>query len=649
MSSRQRRILIFTPGVVCLILIGALTYGFSLRLPFFADDLSHYPWLEGRGVATIWRSARDLGYYRPLLLTVWQAFRALQGRYDPLTLHALNLAIHLLNTLLVLGLVARLGRQRNLLLGLATALLFLLYPFSYQVVPWIGALPHLLVTTLILSSLLLFRLGPGQGSRLSLAASVALALLAPFVHETGILIAPLLLLLLLADEQHEPWPIVLRRTIPYWVCILIWLLAPRGGPSGGFFDLETRWQNGAYLSQGLVYPVAPLALRLLRITGRLDPFQATALVSGIAIVGWSLLLCKIRRGRLTLVALGWFALTAAPAWAMLPAEYVAAGARLLYGPAVGAALFWSIPVDVRWTGRSRLVGPALAIIVVLGAAAGGYRFIRSRVPLYEQARLAATQLVDARPHDPAAPLLTVNYPMWFAMHQRTYAIGHDGVVLVPDFVSVSDLMWLHTGQKRQVTSVVFADLLPEGDWKYIFPCVGRWVDGDSIQGDVRQAGKVMVTHYGQEQLAVYDAGGLVSENQKRDQDHLAAFGEEIALLSVAWEHQDSILRAELYWQCWADLEQETTVFLHLYDEENKLVAQSDGYPVMGTSRPVAWRPGDVWRDVRVTHLPDDLLAGRYVLKAGLYPVLGGPRLNAVGPAGEGFADEAVPIATLTLH
>lgn len=643
-----RKSLIPVAGVIGLLLIGALTYGFVLRLPFFSDDMPHYRWLEGQNMASIWSSARGMGYYRPLPFTLWRVLHLLQGRYDPPTLHALNLALHLINTLLVVGLVMGYRPRQNILFGLSAALLFLLYPFSYQAVPWVGALTHPLVTALILSALLLARLGIRHCSRPLFAGSIALALLAPFAHETGVLIAPLLTVLLLIEAQPETWRASLRHTIPFWACaglgLLVWLLVPKGDSAGALFDLEARWRNGVYLLQGLAFPVAPLTLRVLRVTGRLDPLQATALVSGVAVTGWSLLLWRAGRGRLVLLALGWFILAAAPAWAFLEPEYVAAGGRLLYEPAVGAALFWSIPLSIHRSGRRlAIVGQTLAALVVFGAAIVGYRFIRARVPLYEQTRRAALPLVDARPQDPSAPMLVVNYPMWFALHRPTYAVGHDGVVFVPDYTSVRDLLWLHTGEERPVTSLILADLLPQDDWTYIFPCIGEFVDSDTIQDHVRQAGKVMVTRYETEHVAVYDAGGLEGENQPVERDHLAAFDRHITLRSATWERWGESLRVELYWQCRERLDQEITVFLHLYDVEGRLVSQADGYPVMGTSRPVSWRPGDLWRDVRILSLP---ATGHHMIRVGLYTVSDGTRLRATTLDGERFPDDAVPIADL---
>lgn len=146
-----------------LIAIGWAAYGFSLRLPLFSDDIPHFQWVEKQtwwGVLT--SSLWGVGFYRPLTFLVWKLLRSLQGSFHAPTLHGLNLALHLLNAFLVWGLINRRVRKAGWLVGGASALLFLLYPFSYQAVPWVGPLTHLLVTTITLGSLCLYRIADSR-------------------------------------------------------------------------------------------------------------------------------------------------------------------------------------------------------------------------------------------------------------------------------------------------------------------------------------------------------------------------------------------------------------------------------------------------------------------------------------------------------
>lgn len=639
-------------GALFLLCVGAFTYGFSLRLPFFLDDMVHFRWLEWHSIREIWSSSRLLGYYRPLPFTLWKILSYIGG-YNPVVLHALNLAIHLLNALLVFGLVASRRQHGHLAMGLAAALLFLLFPFSYQAVPWVGSLTHPLVTSLILGALLCHELARRRNSRSLKAVSIVLAAIAPFAHETGVLIAPLLVLLLLTTDEALSVRDALRRAWPYWVCatlgLAVWVLVPKEVKQVGFLDMLSRWQNGVYFAQGLAYPVAPLATKILRASGRFTDLQAAFLVCVPVILAWSAALWKAGRGRLVALALGWFGLSAAPAWLMLPFSYVVDGPRLLYGASVGAAIFWTIPLAVRWRrGWIKGFGTALAVLVVMVAGLSGYRFIRARVPMYEEMRRTVDRLVEAvRPAPASEDILCVNCPAWIAPLEPTYPVGHEGVTLVPTYSSIGDLVWLHTGEDRTITGAVVPDLLSH--WRYHYSCVGSAETLDSVQALLREARHVLRADYEGEHILIHNAGGLQAENQEPAPSFLASFDSRVGLVSASWQRVGSAIEVLLLWQSWGALAQEATVFMHLYDSAGQVVSQADGYPVMNLSRPAWWQPGDEWRDARSLRLPDNPAPGTYTIKAGLYPTSGGLRLPAVDAAGQRFQDDAATIAVVEIR
>jgi hypothetical protein len=457
----------------------------------------------------------------------------------------------------------------------------------------------------------------------------------------------LLLLLLLTDKQPLRLGSALRRTLPYWLCaalgLVVCLAMSTGSEQSNLFDWGARWQNAVFFAQGLAYPLAPLA----RHGGKLGlpPFPATALLAAAVVVLWSALMAWLGRMRLVLRAVGWFALAILPAWALLEPEYVRAGPRLLYEASVGAALFWAIPLDVCLKGRRQaILVRTLAMLVVLAAATGSYCFVRSRVPLYEQVRRAVEQLLAERPAAPE-PVLVVNYPQWLAPPSATFPVGTEGVVLLPPVAEgLSKLVAVYTGAQQPVQGAVVMELLPRTPWRFLFPGAGNVMTSDDLQGGVRQARRVLVCNYDRADIAVRNAGALVAENQPPASAYLALFAARVGLLSASHQPDGRIV---LHWQCWAPVGQETSVFVHCYDSTGKLVAQADGYPLLGTVRMVSWRAGDVWQDVRSLALPAKLAQGEYALKVGLYPTAGGPRLAAEGPAGERFVDDAVPIGTLT--
>ena len=205
--------------VAWLLLLLAVTYGSALTLPFFFDDFVHIPFVDSHRMTEIWRSSGGLAYYRPLSFTIWKIMFWVIGRHDPFLQHALNLFLHVVNALMVGWLAGNLFSGRTWLRRFLAASLFLLYPFSYQAVPWVGSMSHLLVTSAILVALITYRRyrqGYGRGWAL---ASVLISALAPYAHETGILIGPLIGVIELTAlrGQRQLWPIFVKRII--WMCI----------------------------------------------------------------------------------------------------------------------------------------------------------------------------------------------------------------------------------------------------------------------------------------------------------------------------------------------------------------------------------------------------------------------------------------------
>jgi hypothetical protein len=89
------------------------------------------------------------------------------------------------------------------------------------------------------------------------------------------------------------------------------------------------------------------------------------------------------------------------------------------------------------------------------------------------------------------------------------------------------------------------------------------------------------------------------------------------------------LPVTLVWQGITDMEVSYSIFLHLVGPDGMLVTQSDGVPV-GWSRPTTgWLPGEVVRETRRLSIPDDLAAGVYELRVGLYDPKTDERLTLV--------------------
>jgi hypothetical protein len=120
---------------------------------------------------------------------------------------------------------------------------------------------------------------------------------------------------------------------------------------------------------------------------------------------------------------------------------------------------------------------------------------------------------------------------------------------------------------------------------------------------------------------------------QRPLDHL--FGDQIALLGFDLEREtgqptDSTgqgISLTLFWQAETRPQAAYTVFIHLLDSEEQVVAQADGPPAGGTYPTQLWEAGEIIVDERL--LPD-LSPGHYTLRLGLYQPDSGERLPVAG-------------------
>jgi hypothetical protein len=71
----------------------------------------------------------------------------------------------------------------------------------------------------------------------------------------------------------------------------------------------------------------------------------------------------------------------------------------------------------------------------------------------------------------------------------------------------------------------------------------------------------------------------------------------------------------LYWQDTAPTERSWTVFVHVLDDNGRIVAQSDHVPAGGAAPTQSWALGEVVEDVHQISLP---AAGRYRIRVGMY-------------------------------
>ena len=164
--------------------------------------------------------------------------------------------LHALNAYLVyrLARALRLGPPTSLI----AALLFVVFPFNYQVVPWAGAVFHPLVTALILLSLLTYRAARLHGATGWLVCSLICAALALFTHEyavtLGVLIAGVELWLWREGDVPGWRPYALLYFGLAGGYLLWWAAVPKW-PRAYTIDGVSLWRNALMFLQAACWPL----------------------------------------------------------------------------------------------------------------------------------------------------------------------------------------------------------------------------------------------------------------------------------------------------------------------------------------------------------------------------------------------------------
>ena len=121
------------------------------------------------------------------------------------------------------------------------------------------------------------------------------------------------------------------------------------------------------------------------------------------------------------------------------------------------------------------------------------------------------------------------------------------------------------------------------------------------------------------------------------------FGGKMRLLGYELETNEvrpgESLRFTLYWECLASMDRDWSVFLHLLDENELIVAQRDHYPGQGLLATRLLTPGQTFADRYVLPIPATAYApSDSILEVGLFDVHTNERLPAAPASGESLGD-----------
>lgn len=619
--------------------IVAVVYGQALRFAFTFDDPLDLPRAEGRSVWSLFSTSEGYAYYRPIPFVLWKGLHALQGRYSEATLHGLTLVAHALAGWLLYLLLRRLTNGHW---GLVALVLFLTYPFSYQVVFGAHTLFHPLMTAAILASLLLYLDARRLASWPRLVASLAFAFIALWTHESGVILLPLvvgveLLLARRSGSWRVSWWPALHAAATV-LFLLVWFTVPKW-PAKGPWTPASLLDNGRYFLQGVIYPVSA---QLNGWGARLhfDPVRALWPVIALTL---AVLLLVYRAGRRTYVpvlALAAASIALFPAWLVLRWSYVVDAPRLLY-PASGAiAALWGLLPSLRFRRRWATVSWRAGTLFLTGlVVAQSLAFIGLRRDMWVEGTKMIDGIVDTAAARPDRPLLFLNVPAWFAPKRQEYPVGHSGLTALPGYVGLGQSVYLHRGVHVTVESLGFYPDL--NGWKYDFNTHGAPATLDQFDEVLRRVGRVYRVDMLPTGATIVDLGTLRPGNTPTPA--LPRFGPGFVLLKSAIVVEGTTVEATIEWGVSAPPPGDYLPVLALRDASGRVLARTSGYPIGGISAPRLWRVGDHIVDRPRIVVPDGLAPGTYSITLSWEEKTTHQPLGGEGPDGA-----ALPAAGLTI-
>jgi hypothetical protein len=380
--------------------LAALPYLRSLGLPPLSDDHLQVLLARQYGPVSGWLALAHDALYRSratsLLLTHWTELAA---GLSPLAFHVTSLALHIVNTWLVLllGCWSPVG-WRTAAIGAA---FFAVYEGHQEAVIWYAALPELLVFTFGMISFLCWTawIESGMARRRWLAAALAAFVLALYSKESGVAVAALLALPIAARGLRRK---ALLAAVPF------------GAVAAAYFATIYLARSGhQHFHDGTFVLDAPVWRTVAFSTARLFWFW------GLLAAATLMLFRNRERLRLLALAMAWIAIAFLPYSFLTYMNFVpsrhtylaSAGLALVVG--AGFAAFADRLYARRW-----LVGTVAVVAVLYNA---GYVWVKKHQQYLERAAPIEAVVRAARAAN--GPVLVHCFPYPFPAAQAAVMVA----------------------------------------------------------------------------------------------------------------------------------------------------------------------------------------------------------------------------------
>lgn len=329
-------------------------------------------------------STDEMGHYQPLSWLAWAGTRATFG-LNPTAFHALSLAGHLLNVVLVYALslrltaIAGIPERRRRIVAMVAGVLFGVHPLQVEVVAWASAYPYVLSLNFLLLSLIAY-LRPAEAKSRSVMfwLSAALYAISQLVRASAVAFPVVLALLDFYPLRRSLTRRVLIEKLPF-VAIALGVAVAESSAR----ELATLQEVGigARLTLAATAPFIYLwrTVLPLRLTP-LDPLPIEPraalmplLLGAAGLVTLTVAAWRARKSHPVLtVAWGMYLVLLAPAVGLTPSGQQATADRYMYLPGVVLSLLIGSAAAYAMSPQ-----PARRIVATVGSLAVGVLLMKT--------------------------------------------------------------------------------------------------------------------------------------------------------------------------------------------------------------------------------------------------------------------------------
>lgn len=586
-------------SILTIIVVGSVVYYPASSIGFWADD---YWLIETAGRLSLpdylasWFDPRlQWRFYRPLQGLQWW-IEYILFRSEPAGYHLVQILLHLTNTLLLFALTSRVSRRWPL--GLVAAIVYLTLPVDSLAVFFPAAVDPLLALFYLLTLWLwIDYLECGGRWRFLLTfTAFVFALMSKEVAAT------LPLTLFLADRwliaKPTASPVLVKRYGLFFLSLIPYGLLELHALTLGLFTTQLGYGFGGHIFSALTHHLAVLAFPWSTDSpaNLVWPFVVLGICSYIAAKREFRLLFLVTAVVLALLPVLPFPL----AIAQLP--------RYLYLSLMGAAAIVAVLIEgmlhimTKFQRRWMSLGLALALVGLI---------IWSSAVIADAATSFAGTVRETR-------------LQFRPVFQKHAAFAPDTLLyfINPPDPNISGVMFSRYGKNVIVdgTDTDHIALLRDHTAAYVF-----YLDDDKLWHEQSVAKKSAV-------LSAPDPpvqfGDKISLDRLELVDDRVKRGDEIILLA--------------YWRAIKKVDQDYTVFAHLVDRDNQIVAGTDGQPRGGSWPTTRWRLNEQVPDGIVIPIPKDAPVGNnYRLEVGLYYLPTLERLLILNAQGQPITDKVL--------